>query len=67
MNNCLVVLNSQHVIQNKIEMKYKMKQQLPGCIIYSTRHSSKIEIKYKIKAQLPVGIKHTQSYSNVIK
>ena len=29
-----------------ITILYKMKDQLPGCIIYSTRYSSKTEMKH---------------------
>ena len=63
MNNCLDVLNAQQVIQNKIEIKYKMKQQLPGCIIHSTRYSSKIEINHQITERLPGCSKSSALYS----
>ena len=45
MINCLVVLNTQHVIKNKIEIKYMVKEQLPGCIKHTASHSPKIQVK----------------------
>ena len=48
-------------MQNKIEMKYKVKAQLPGGIKHKASYSSVIEIIYKMKEQLPGCIKHSAS------
>ena len=56
--NCLVVLKTRHVILNKIEIKYKIKEQLPGGFKNTKSYSSVIKIIYKMKQQLPGCIKH---------
>ena len=35
----MVLYNTLHLIQHKIEIKYKIKKQLPGCIKPSARYS----------------------------
>ena len=63
MNNCLDVLNAQHFIQNKIEMKYNIKEQLPGCIKHTENYSTVIIIINKRNEQLSGCIKRSARYS----
>ena len=47
--NCLVLLITHHIIQIKIEIKYKIKEQRPGGIKHTEGDSSVIKKIYKIK------------------